>query len=350
MSTGKRIIAALGFLTALHVAVVFAGFLAPYDPAAQHRAFPYASPTRLHFRDAAGRLHLRPFVYGLTERAGSPGLYDEDKTKTYPVRFFLADRDLEERGGNGRRHLFGVVQPGRLFLLGTDAYGRDQFSRLLFGGRISLVSGLLAAGVALGLALVLGALAGFYGKWLDEIIMRGSELLLALPWLYCLLALRAFLPLDTSLAETLFLLVLVLGLRGWARPARLVRSVVLSAKEKDYVLAARGFGASDPYLLTRHVLPQTTGVVLTQAALLVPQYTLAEVALSFLGLGVGEPAPTWGNMLSSLQHYNVLASYWWMSLPGLILIPVFLCYYLLANALHERLRAETPYGWGSLSD
>ncbi len=334
MIVRKKITLALAFLAALYCAVSFAGLLAPYDPQEQNRAFPFAPPVCLHFLDPAGRFHFRPFVYGLVEDRSSPGTYLEDKSTTYPVRFLVSAP--EAGGGISHRHLFCVEAPGQIFLLGTDGFGRDQLSRMLYGGRFSLFSGLLAGGLSLGLGLVLGVLAGFFGKWLDEVIMRGAELLLALPWLYCLLALRAFLPLNVSPLRTFFLLVLVIGLRGWAGPARLVRSIALSARERDYVLAARGFGASQLYLLTRHVLPQTLGTVLTQAALLIPQYTLAEVALSFLGLGVGEPIATWGNMLASLQHYDVLASYWWMGLPGLILIPVFLGYHILADALFER--------------
>jgi peptide/nickel transport system permease protein len=332
LSIRVRIATALSCIGSFYLAVLLAGFLAPYDPEVQNRDFPFAPPTRLHFVDASGHLGLRPFVCALRELPGKAEVYEEDCTRAIPVRFFLRDTGPFSRSGP---HLFGVEPPGYLFLLGTDSLGRDQFSRLLYGGRISLFSGLLAGALSLGLALTLGAIAGFYGRWLDEIIMRGAELLLALPWLYCLLALRAFLPLDTSPGETLFLVVVVIGLRGWARPARLIRGVALSARERDYVLAARGFGASGFYLLYRHVLPQTFGVALTQAALLIPQYTLAEVALSFLGLGIGEPTASWGNMLANLQHYRVLASYWWMSLPGLILITIFLGYYVLANALHE---------------
>jgi peptide/nickel transport system permease protein len=159
----------------------------------------------------------------------------------------------------------------------------------------------------------------------------------ALPWLYLLFAVRAVLPLHIAGWQVFLLLVSVMGLIGWAPPARLIRGVVLSAKERNFVLAARGFGASDISILTRHVLPQTSGVVLTQLTLLIPQYVLAEVTLSFLGLGVSEPTPSWGSLLSSLQQYSVLASYWWMFLPALLLVPVFLLYYLAADALQERL-------------
>ncbi len=341
MSSRTRIITSLSLLGILHGAIIAAGFIAPYAPETQDRAFPFAPPARLHFVDGAGRFHMTPFVYGLVENPAHPGIYEADKSKTYPLRFFPVQK---ESVGMilPTRHLFGVEPPGRLFLLGTDGFGRDQFSRLLHGGRISLFSGLLAASLSLGIGLILGALAGFYGKWLDEAVMRGAELFLALPWLYCLLILRAFLPLNISTGQVFLLLILVIGLRGWARPARLIRGLVLSAKEKNHVTAARGFGASSLYLLSRHVLPQTFGVILTQAALLIPQYVMGEVTLSFLGLGVGEPAPSWGNMLAAMQHYSVLASDWWMSIPGLVLIPVFLAYYILANAIHEHLHVGGP--------
>jgi peptide/nickel transport system permease protein len=165
--------------------------------------------------------------------------------------------------------------------------------------------------------------------------MRCVELFLALPWLYLLFAIRAFLPLHISPIRTFFLILAVIGMVGWARPARLIRGVALSGRERGYVLAARTFGGSGFYLMRRHLLPQAYSMLLTQAALLIPQYILAEVTLSFLGLGVGEPVPSWGNMLATLQQYDVLVSYWWMWAPGLVLIPVFLIYQLLGNALQE---------------
>ncbi len=169
--------------------------------------------------------------------------------------------------------------------------------------------------------------------------MRLSELFMALPWLYLLLGVRAFLPLEVSPLRAFTMLVAVIGCLGWARPARLIRGVALSGRERDFVRAARGFGASDRYLLLRHVLPQARGVILTQGALLVPRYILAEVTLSFLGLGIGEPVPSWGNMLAELQRYHVLASgWWWMALPGLALMLAVLAYHALARGLQADAR------------
>ena len=320
----------------LHGIVICAGFFAPYDPAEQDRKSPYLPPMRLHLLDSQGHLHAHPFVYSLKLHKGSFDQYEEDTTEAQPVKFFVSGARYRLLGFLPcRRHLFGT-ENARIYLLGTDAYGRDQLSRLLFGGQVSLVAGLLGAGITLLIGLAIGAVAGYFGGWRDTLLMRLAELFMALPWLYLLFAIRAFLPLAVSPLKAFFLIITVIGTVGWARPARLVRGVVLSAKERDFVRAARGFGATDGYLLRRHILPETSSVLLTQAAILIPQYVLAEMTLSFLGLGVPEPVPSLGNLLSSLQQYSVLVSYWWMYLPAVAIVPFFLGYLGLASSLQER--------------
>jgi len=340
VNSTRKLWCAVILLAGFHALILFAGFFAPYAPAAQDRDLPFAPPTSIHFRDAQGRFHFRPFVYGLKDDPANPGGYEADPDKMYALSSFVRGAPYKVAGLVGSHlHLFGVAADGRVFLMGTDGYGRDQFSRFLYGGQISLLAGLLAAALSVSLGVLVGALAGFYGGWIDDLLMRGSEIFLALPWLYLLFAVRAALPLHVAEWQVFLLLIAVIGMIGWARPARLIRGVVLSAKERKFVVAARGFGASDAHLLFTHVLPQTYGVVLTQLALLIPQYVLAEVTLSFLGLGVGEPMASWGTLLAALQQYYVLASYWWMFLPALLLIPLFLGYYATADALQERLKA-----------
>jgi peptide/nickel transport system permease protein len=336
MKARRTIVKWLITLAVLHGIVLCAGFFAPYDPGEQDRKSPYLPPMRLHLLDSNGHAHARPFVYSLKLREGSFEPYEEDTAELHPLKLFLRGSHYRLLGFlPGQTHFFGA-ENARIYLLGTDAYGRDQLSRLLFGGQVSLLAGLLGAGITLIVGLCIGAVAGYYGGWTDSLLMRLAELFLALPWLYLLFAIRAFLPLAVSPLKAFFLIIAVIGLVGWARPARLVRGVVLSAKERDFVRAARGFGATSGYLLRRHILPETSSVLLTQAAILIPQFVLAEMTLSFLGLGVPEPAASWGNLLSSLQQYSVLVSYWWMYLPALAMAPFFLGYLGLASSLQER--------------
>ena len=330
----RRTIALITALITLHLALLFAAFIAPYDSTAQNRRMPYAPPTRLHFHDAAG-WHLRPFIYSMTF---APDGYFEDKGETFPLRFLVRGSTYKLFGLLPTDwHLFGVDAPGRIALFGTDGFGRDEFSRVLLGGQISVAAGVAATLIALSAGTLFGVLAGFYGRWVDESLMAGTELFLSLPWLYFLLGVRAFLPLHLSPVATFFLLTGVIGLIGWARPARLVRGIVLSARSRNSVLAAQAFGGSDFYLMRRHILPEVSGVLLTQAALLVPRYIAAEVTLSFFGLGVNEPVSSWGNMLSVLQQYSVLMSYSWLLAPVAALFITSVIYALLADTLHSRL-------------
>ena len=326
-------------LVLIHLLVIGAVFFAPYDPTEQHRDLSMAPPVRIHLVDSRGRFYLRPFVCSWVAEAErtSPSGYMEDCSKPSPLRLLVRRETMRDgKTLKASWHLFGVDAPAQLSLLGTDDYGRDLFSRLLYGGQTSLGAGLLAAGLSLSLGLVLGCMAGYFGSWADDVIMRGAELFMALPWIYLLFAVRAFLPLHLGTRQAFLLLISVIGLTGWARPARLIRGVVLSARQRGYVLAARGFGASSPSIVRRHILPEVSSVALTQAALLLPQYILAEVTFSFLGLGVGEPEPSWGNMLASLQTYSVLEGHWWMFASGLVLVPIFLLFYAFADSLQGR--------------
>ena len=320
------------WLALLHVAVIGADFFAPYDYTLQNRSMPFAPPTRVHFVDPDSRFPSRPFVCQWTPATGG-ATYVEDCGRKFPIHFLVTGSPYHVASLlEFRRRLFGVQTPGVVYLMGSDDYGRDQLSRFLHGGRVSLFAGLLACGISLGIGLLLGAAAGFYRGRLDGLIMGAAELSLALPWLYLLLAARAILPLNTDPSSAFLLIVALVGIVGWARPARLIRGTVLSAREREYVVVSRGLGASDWHLLRRHVLPQLRGLLVTQASLLIPRYILAEVTLSFLGLGVNEPAASWGNMLSILQRYHVLVSYNWMFFPALLLVPTFLSYLALTAA------------------
>ncbi len=309
MKPGRSWQIAATVLSTVCLAALFANFLGPYSPAEQHRDAPFAAPMGIHFIDSSGRWRIRPFII------------DPVSGRSASLRFF------------SRGRLLAVDPPAHVFLLGSDEYGRDQFSRLLNGGRLSLSAGLVATFLSLSLAVILGVPAGFLGEWWDSALMRGAELFLALPWLYLLLAVRAFLPLSLAPAAAFMMLTGITGILGWARPARLVRGVTLSLRQRPFVEAAHGFGASPFYLARRHILPGLRSVLWTQAALLVPQYILAEVTLSFLGLGINEPAVSWGAILGAIRHTALLTLHPWIALPALLLIPVFVCFQICADAL-----------------
>jgi peptide/nickel transport system permease protein len=203
----------------------------------------------------------------------------------------------------------GVSEPGELFLFGTDEFGRDLFSRFLYGGRRALLAGLLAALAAVCLGCVAGAVAGFYGGWPDVALMRCSELCLSLPLVYVLLAIRALMPLHLGEFGGLLVVVIVAVIAGWPRPARLVRGVFLTVKERPYVFVARSLGASNSYLISRHIFPDVQALLWIQVATLLPQFMLVDVTFSFLGLGAGEPNATWGGLLAALRHFSVVESH-----------------------------------------
>ena len=336
---GKLTVTA-GLLVAVHFLALIAGFIAPYNYATQDREHPYARPARIHFTDCEGKFHLRPFVYATSPRDGTVNDYQEDCSRPEPITLFISGENYLLAGLVPTNiHLFGLRAEGRVYLLGTDGFGRDEFSRILYGAQISLFAGLLAAALALSLGMLVGTVAGAFGGWVDEGAMRLAEIFIAVPWFYLLLAVRSVLPLHVSPLSAFIMVIAVVGLLNWGQPARLVRGVVLSGRERNFIQAAEGFGAKRLYLLKRHLLPMSFSVALTQMAVLVPRFILAEVLLSFLGLGIGEPFPSWGNMMAAAQQYYVLSSYWWMILPALAPIPVFLAYHALADVLQEKLQS-----------
>ena len=220
--------------------------------------------------------------------------------------------------------------PSAAHLLGTDALGRDVFSRILFGGRVSLWVGFVAVGIATGIGLALGLVAGYFGRVVDEIIMRGVDVMLCFPSFFLILAVIAFL--EPSLTN----IMVVIGLTGWMGVARLVRAETLTIRERDYVLAARAAGAGSARILLRHILPNAVTPVLVSATLGVAGAILTESSLSFLGLGVQPPDASWGNML--MEGKDVLGIAWWLSVfPGLAILVTVLGYNLLGESLRDLL-------------
>jgi len=230
------------------------------------------------------------------------------------------------------------MSPTRAHWLGTDDYGRDVLSRFLAGGSWSVICGVVGTALVLVLGLAIGGFSGFKRGWPDQIVMRITEVMLSLPWLYLLIGIRAVLPLDLKPRFAVLVMLIAIALVSWGRPARLIRGFVLSLAERGYVEAARGFGVPEWKIFLRHILPGTLGVVGAQALLFFPRFVLAEVTLSFLGLGVGEPEPSWGALIVGLKQAYLLKEQWWRLLPVCLMLPLFITSALSARALDQRFR------------
>ena len=218
--------------------------------------------------------------------------------------------------------------PSKEHLLGTDDLGRDILSRMVYGARVSLSVGFVAVGISVIIGVVLGAVSGYYGGWIDILIMRVVEIVMCFPRIFLILMLLAF------LGPNIIMVMAVIGFTGWTGLARLVRAEFLSLKERDYVLAARALGASNLRIIFKHILPNALAPVYVSATLGVGGAILIESALSFLGLGVQVPTPSWGNILTSGMHY--IESAWWLMLfPGLAILITVLSYNLLGEGIRE---------------
>jgi peptide/nickel transport system permease protein len=355
----------LWLLVALATAAVFADFLMPYGEAeAYYRGATtrvFAPPTRVHWTDPeTGRL-VRPFVYAVQQRRDPVSLrmeFTADETRTYPIRLLTPGRPyvpfpvslvplpLREAWGidvRSRLRLFGVDEPAYLYLWGADQFGRDVFSRIFFGARISLTIGVLASVVALTLGMLFGGLAGMYGGRVDDLVMRFVEVLTTIPSLFLLLTLRALFPLDAHPTTVFMVIVAILGLVRWGPIARVVRGLVLSLRELEYVQAANALGARDGRVLIQHLLPGTFSYAIVAFSLLIPGFVLTEAGLSFLGLGVGEPSASWGLMLASAQEggFQTFTTRPWMLVPGLFIFLVVLAFNFVGDGVRDALDPRT---------
>jgi len=318
-------------------AALFAPFLAPYGMEEQDRSRFFHPPTGIHIRDAEGAWHA-PFVYAtrLTDRLRL--VYEEDPSQRYPVRLLVRGSPYRFLGlFPSDLHLFGVEGDARIYLVGSDPYGRDVFSRLLYGARISLSVGLLGILITYSLGLVVGGIAGYYGGAIDNIIMRISEVVMSVPALYLILALRAAFPNDIRSDLLYLMIVLILSMVLWASLARVIRGMVLSIRENEFVTAARALGVPSLRVIVRHILPNTASFVIVAATLSVPGYILGEVALSFLGAGIQEPVASWGNMLQQAQSLRVLESFPWILAPGVFIFLTVLAFNFLGDGLRDAL-------------
>ena len=310
-------------LVILYALAIFADFISPYSYKDEDRDYSYCPPTAVEFMDH-GRWAY-PFVYKrtLTFDSMHRRVYVVDMIQKYPLHFL--------KGGR----LFGVDAPGRFYLWGADARGRDLFSRIWYGARISLSIGLLGVAISFILGLLIGGIAGYYGGWVDSVLMRFCEMFMMIPGFYLMLALRAAVPENFNSVQVYVSVVVILSLIGWASLARIIRGMALSLRERDFVLAAKTFGVSDITIIFKHILPQTISFSAATLMLTVSSYILAEAGLSVVGLGIQDPIPSWGNLLSDAMEIVPVIFAPWILLPGLFIFIAVMCFNVIGDTLRD---------------
>lgn len=329
-------------LAGLYITASVAGFVAPYHKTDSRGKFALAPPMRVRILDQ-GRLQ-RPFVYGL-DRGRDPVtlmfVYEEDREAVYPIRFFVRGDEYDFIGlFRTDLHLFGVEEPGTVFLFGTDQLGRDVFSRIMYGARISLSVGFLGVVLSFIFGCLLGGVSGLFGGGIDTAIQRVIEFLISLPTIPLWMALAAAIPIDWPAIRTYFMITIILSILGWTELARVVRGKVLELREEDYVMAASVSGSTAVRIITRHLLPNFIGYLIVHFTLAVPRMILAETALSFLNVGLRPPVVSWGVALQQASNVRTVAQNWWLLIPALFVVAAVLCFNSLGDGLRD---AADPY-------
>lgn len=334
---------ALVVIVAFYLTAIFADFLSPYDPrsfVADHTLMP---PQRLHFVDEEGKLHLRPFIYASVkelDRATWETRYIEDRSQRFPVYFGVRGFQYKLLGLFPTNiHLFGT-EGGRLALMGTDQTGRDIFSRVLHGSRISLSAALLGIVVSFVIGIVIGGLSGYYGGAFDVVVQRLIEAIRSIPTLPLWMGLSVAMPPHWTVTQTYLAIVLLLSLVGWTSLARVVRGKFISMREEDFAAAAIVNGARTSRVVFVHLLPGFYSHIIAALTLAIPGMILGETALSFIGLGLQPPAISWGVLLRDAQYVRVLSEGPWMLLPGIFVVFSILAFNFLGDGFRD---AADPY-------
>jgi len=342
----KMAIASLIVLILLYLIALFCEFVAPYDPEQFFPKYKLAPPTKIHIRDVEGNWHL-PFVYKI-DRTRDPetlrGIYTEDTSTLHPIGLFSPGGQYKLWGlFPTDLHLFGLEaaqEEQGVFLLGADRMGRDLFSRLVYGARISLSIGLIGVFVSLILGIVIGGLSGYYGGTLDNAIQRVIEFIRSIPSIPLWMALSAALPADWPVIRLYFGITIILSLIGWTGMARVVRGRFLSLREEDFVMAARLAGSGEMRVILRHMVPSFSSHIIASLTLSIPGMILGETSLSFIGLGLRAPAISWGVLLQESQNLRSVVLAPWVLYPALAVIASVLAFNFLGDGLRD---AADPY-------
>ncbi len=333
-------------LIILYVVAFTCEFFSPGLPTFRYPDYTFAPPSRIRFVDVeTGEFSLRPFVYDI-ERSTDPETfrrtYSEVPGEKYHIHLFVRGRPYKFWGFiPGTIRLFGARdQDAPFFLLGTDHLGRDMFTRILYGARISLSFGIMWIFFTLIIGLILGGLSGYLGGIVDTLIQRLIDLLLCIPTIPLWMALAAALPRTWGPIQIYFGMILIFSIIGWTSLGRVVRGKMLSLREEDFTLAARMAGAKDGRIIRKHLLPSFMSYIIVSITLSIPQQIIGETSLSFLGLGLQPPVVSWGVLLQNAQNIQTLAHHPWLLWPAAFVILAVLMFNFLGDGLRD---AADPY-------
>ncbi|MFK7696323.1 ABC transporter permease [Paenibacillus sp. HJGM_3] len=334
----------LYFLVAIYAVALFAPFIAPQGLTSYDSQYINTAPMTLKWVDSEGKFHLRPFVYGLKSGRDPVTLrkiYVRDTEVKYPVKLFVEGESYKLFGLiPTNKHLFGVDNPGKVFLLGTDGMGRDLFSRIVLGSRISLSIPLVGVTISFLLGIVIGGISGYFGGLIDSTIQRLIEVIRSFPTLPLWMALSAAIPPRIPVVQMYFYITIILAFIDWTGLARVVRSKFISLKNEDYVMAAKISGVRSMKIIRVHLVPGFISYLVVAATLAIPSMILGETAMSFLGLGIRSPATSWGVLLQEAQQIENVALYPWKLIPlGTVILTV-LAFNFIGDGLRD---AADPY-------
>jgi peptide/nickel transport system permease protein len=323
-----------------YLMALFADFLAPYTLTTRFTKHIYMPPQRVYlFND--GR--FQPYVYNLQQEFDENlrRVYTRDPEKKTPILFFAQGEPYKLFGLiPASVHLFQGAEGQPVALLGTDRQGRDMFSRILLGSQVSLTIGLVGVILSLFIGAILGIISGYYSGTVDSVIQRVIELIRSFPSVPLWMALSAAIPLSWTVMQTYFAISIILSLIGWTWLARQLRGKVLALRNEDFILAAKLAGASDAWIIFRHLIPATLGHIVVVSTLAMPAMILAETSLSYLGLGLRPPVTSWGVLIQESQNYQSLALYPWVFAPALVIAVCILAFSYLGDGLRD---AVDPY-------